>query len=254
MEENQSNKRSRIKNIVATVIIVVLAVLLIPIFVINLTLIIKGNVNPDVPPDIFGVAPLAVSSGSMKGDNKDSFDKGALIYIDVLGEDEKKSLEVGEIVCFKESGTFVTHRIISVTENEAGEVVSLVTKGDANNTADSEIQVDAVFGKCIGSAAGLGGFALFLQTPAGIIVFVGVPVVLFIIYDVVRITLYNKKVKAQGSSEENDEALKEKDEEIKRLRTMLDERETAEKEPQDNEATPEDDDGLNAPAEEETSD
>lgn len=235
LEEKDMNKPSRVKNIVATVVIIVLAVLLIPIFVINLTLIIKGNVNPDVPPDICGVAPLAVSSGSMKGDNKDSFDKGALVYIKVLGEDEKKSLKEGEIVCFKEAGSFITHRIISVTKNGDGEVVSLVTKGDANDTTDGVIQIADVFGKCIGSAAGLGGFALFLQTPAGIIVFVGVPVLAFVVYDVVRITLYNRKVRAQASEEDKDGALKEKDEEIKRLRAIID-GQNSETDPQKDEA------------------
>lgn len=52
-------------DIAALVILIVLAVILIPILAINLTLIIKGSVNEDVPPSVFGIAPMAVTTGSM---------------------------------------------------------------------------------------------------------------------------------------------------------------------------------------------
>ena len=64
-----------------------------------------------------------------------------------------------------------------------------------------------------GSIAGLGSFALFLQTPVGVLVFVGIPVVAYLIYDIVRITLHNRRVRQAQS-----ELLKEKDEKIARLR------------------------------------
>lgn len=233
MDDKNTNKKSRVKNIAATVIVIVLAVLLIPILVVNLTLIIKGNVNKDVPPDIFGVAPLAVTTGSMSGENKDSFDEGALIYIRVLDEEDKNSLKTGDVICFKTEGVFVTHRIISVTADESGNLVSVVTKGDANTASDPETLAQDIFGIYSGSAAGLGGFALFLQTPVGILVFVGVPVVLFIIYDVVRITLYNKRIKAQSTAKDAEGELQEKDEEIERLRAIIKEQENAKNQTQE---------------------
>ena len=60
---------------------------------------------------------------------------------------------------------------------------------------------------------------MFLQTPVGILVFVGIPVVAFIAYDAIRITLYNRKVKQQAQT---DKALADKDEEIARLRALVD--------------------------------
>lgn len=224
MAEINGKKSSRIKNIAVTVVIIAVAALLIPVLILNLTLIIKGAVNEDVPPDIFGIAPLTVTTGSMSGEYKDSFDEGALVFIKVLGDEDKKSLKAGDIVCFKTSDIFVTHRIISVNADEEGNAVSVVTKGDANNASDGVIETRDIFGVCVGSAAGLGGFALFLQTPAGILVFVGIPVLLFIIYDVVRIILYNKRTKARTEATEAEEALRDRDEEIKRLRAELEER------------------------------
>lgn len=59
---------------------------------------------------------------------------------------------------------------------------------------------------------------MFLQTPAGILVFVGIPVVAFIAYDAIRITLNNRKVKEQERSEK---LIQDKDEEIARLRALV---------------------------------
>lgn len=206
------------KNIVAIVIMTVLSVLLVPLLAINITLIIKGSTNPDVPPSVFGIAPLAVTSGSMSGNNPDSFDKNALIFVSVLDEQSKQQLAVGDVVTFRSSDVFVTHRIVSVNTDASGKIL-LVTKGDANNTTDGAIPLENVLGKCVASVGGLGGFAMFLQTPLGIFIFVGIPVIAVIVYDIVS-NVAKKKPSAEKSTEEQ---LKEKEEEIRRLRAMVNE-------------------------------
>ncbi len=236
-QENKQNSqpqeaKKRVGDIVALVIMIVLSVLLIPVFVINLTLIIKGSVNPDVPPDVFGVAPLAVTSGSMDGDREGSFPQGALIFVRILDDEEKQALETDDVITFRSSdNVYVTHRIVSVNRDDAGKVVSFVTRGDANASTDGAIPVENVVGICTGSVNGLGDFAIFLQTPVGIIVFIGIPVVLFIIYDVTRITLYNRKAKREAAQAAEGESgselenarneLRDKEEELARLRAQL---------------------------------
>ena len=95
--ENAKRKSDR----VGLIVMIVLAAVLLPVLVINVTLIIKGSVNKDVPPDIFGIAPLAVTSGSMEGENDDSFGRGALIFVRILDADGKNDLSVGDIVTFR---------------------------------------------------------------------------------------------------------------------------------------------------------
>lgn len=221
--------RGRRKDIAAIVAAVIIAAILIPVLAVNLTLIIKGSLNKDVPPDIGGIAPLAVTSGSMDGDREDGFGMGELIFVKVLGDDEKQELEVGDVVCYRKDGSYVTHRIIALNTDGNGAIESVVTQGDANNFNDGDIPVGDIFGKNTGSVAGLGSFAMFLQTPAGIIVCLGVPVVLFIIYDVIRITLYNRKVRAEeeGNGRDLEEELRAKDEEIRRLRAMAEQTQPA---------------------------
>ena len=185
----------------ATVAMIVLAVILVPVLLINLTLIVKGSIYPDSPPDVFGIAPLAVTSGSMKGDEKGSFDEGSLIFVKKLSASDKNNLEAGDVITFLTDGVYVTHRIVSVNKNSSGDSVSFVTKGDANSVTDGAIPAQNVFGKCVGSVAGLGGFMLFLLTPTGILLFVGLPILLYVAVDVLLIALHNRKVaKTQGEN------------------------------------------------------
>ena len=209
--------------IVSAIVMGVLTLILLPVLIINVTLIIKGSQGGDAPPDVFGIAPLAVTSPSMTGSNPDSFGEGALIFVKILSGEEKQTLKEGDIVTYhttdavSDQPIYVTHRIVKVNSDE-GKIVSVVTQGDANTSDDGAIAIDFVVGKCVGSVEGLGAFAMFLQTPVGILVFVGIPVIAFIAYDAIRITLYNRKVAVQ---EKSDKLLADKDEEIARLRAML---------------------------------
>lgn len=219
----------QIKTIVIIVAASLLGVVLLFLLGMNLTLIIKGAINKDVPPDVFGTAPLAVVSPSMEGTAPDSFGEGALIYIKILSDEDKQALQKGDIVCFRDDDTFVTHRIVAVNQNEQGKTVSFVTMGDANNATDGTIMLENVVGKCTGSVEGLGKFAMFLQTPWGILVFIGIPVIAFVIYDVLRIRNENKKARAEEQNNKNAEQIRSQEEEIQRLQTMLAQKEEIER-------------------------
>lgn len=234
----QVKGKRRTGDIVAIVIMAVLSVILIPVLAVNLSLIIKGSLRQDVPPDIFGVAPLAVTSGSMDGSEEDSFPEGALIFVRILSEEEKQDLKIGDVVTFRAAdNAYVTHRIVDVT-TEGEQIVTVTTRGDANAVTDGAIAIGNVIGICTGHVNGLGDFSIFLQTPSGILVFIGIPVLLFIAYDVTRIILYNRRAKREAAAEggeqleqaqsELDSArneLRDKEEELARLRAQLAERE-----------------------------
>ncbi len=213
-------KKAKVKNAVAIGVIVALIVVLLPLLIINLTLIIKGSLNPDMPPDLFGTAPLAVTTDAMAGEEEGCFDDGALIFVKLLNEDEKESLKEGDVITFRSEELFVTYRITEVVRGEDGSVHSFRAIGDKDAKEGVNVPLtvspENVIGVVTGSVAGLGGFAMFLQTPVGVLVFVGIPVVAYLIYDISRIALSNKRAKAaQG------EKLREKDEEIARLRAMV---------------------------------
>ena len=177
----KEKKLNKIKTIAGLVICVILGFVLIC----NLTIIIKGSIDPDTPPSVFSITPLVVLSGSMSGDAEDHIEVGDLIFITDI---EYSELKIGDVVTYRDGKSFTTHRIVGVGED------GFVTKGDANNTEDSRpLTEEKLIGIVKGRMPAVGNFALFLQTPLGMVVFVGLPLLAFVLYDVIRRQLYSKK-------------------------------------------------------------
>ena len=84
---------------------------------------------------IFGVANIyKVKTGSME----DGIHAGDYILIY-----KKNNYKVGDVITFEKDGYHVTHRIVKKNGNK------VVTKGDANNIEDDEIDIKTVIGKVI---------------------------------------------------------------------------------------------------------
>lgn len=160
----------------------VLCVIFSFLLVCNVTIIVKGTLHPETPPSVFGVAPMVVLSGSMSGTAEGHIEVGDLIFATAADTDK---LQVGDVVSFMEDNVVVTHRIVEITADESGKK-QFITKGDANNAADPPIYADAVVGICRGRIPKLGDFAMFLQKPLWMAVFIGIPVCAFIVGDVIR--------------------------------------------------------------------
>lgn len=162
--------------IIGLMLCIVFALLLIC----NLTIIVKGAINPDSPPSVLGVTPLAVQSGSMSGTAKDHIEVGDLIFVKPV---KAETLREGDIIAFKEGSIVVTHRIVRIETAEDG-TLQFITKGDANNTEDSQpVSAANLVGKYAGRIAHLGDVAFFAQKPVGMAVFIAVPVLCFVLYD-----------------------------------------------------------------------
>lgn len=184
----------KIKQQILTVVGIALCVILIPMLIINCTLLIKGWTNNNKVPSVFGYSPMIVLTDSMAGSNNDSFNGGDLIFIKTVEAEEVKK---GDVISFFDptgnGSTITSHRVVDVI-NENGKI-SFKTKGDNNNTEDklpvpSENLVGAYTGFRI---AGAGNIAMFMQTPWGLIICVIVPIILLIAWDAVRRAMYNKK-------------------------------------------------------------
>lgn len=185
--EEKENKQSK-KQLVQTIIGAVLCVILGFVLVCNLTIIIKGSIHPEEPPSIFSVTPLVVVSESMEGTQDGRIDKGDLIFVKDIEYDE---LKIGDVITFRaNNGDLVTHRIIRVDDEG-----NFVTKGDnpLNDEDKPSLTEDRFIGIVTGRIPKIGDFALFLQTTWGMALFVGVPLIAFILYDVIRRQLYAKK-------------------------------------------------------------
>jgi len=199
-------KQKRILKILASGIAILLCIILIPILVMNLTIIVKSYLNPNEVPDFLGIKPFIVVTGSMEG----TIDGGDFIVTKVV---DPETLEVGDIISYSIDSSVITHRIIEKTEVDGQP--AFITKGDANNTEDQEpVTFDQVESIYLFRIAGMGTLAMFMQTPVGMLVFIGVPLCCFILYDLIRRRMQVKK----DSKKDNETQA-----ELENLRAQLDE-------------------------------
>lgn len=213
MEKNTPAKQGSVTQKVFTVIGTVLCVVFALMLICNLTIIIKGTVNPDRPPAVLGITPLVVLSGSMSGTAPDHIEVGDLIFV---SEADPQSLKTGDIIAFMQGKTVITHRIIEIQTDDAGQPL-FYTKGDANNAADQNpTSAQDLVGIYQGRIPKVGDFAIFMQTPLGMVIFIGVPLAAFIIYDIIRRQRYAAKENKKTAELEA---------ELERLRALAGEKE-----------------------------
>ena len=172
--------RTKKKNTLSGIVGIVMCIIFIPIIIMNLTLIINSYINPDELPGVFGIKPAIVLSGSMEP----TIRTGDLIFIHSTDTQELKE---GDVICYLTSGSAVTHRIAGIANGEDG-LPRYVTRGDANNAEDrlpvTSEQVQGIWKG--GRIGGLGNFILFMQTTAGMILFIVCPLLLFFVWDIWR--------------------------------------------------------------------
>lgn len=176
---------------ILTIVGIVLCVILVPMLIVNCTLIIKSFVNKDEVPTFGGVMPLIVLTDSMYPDIK----SGDIIF---CREVDAEDVEVGDVISFFDpvgggSTAIVTHKVRDKYE-ENGKIY-FKTYGINNNTDDKvPVSEDKLVGRWIEGArlGGAGNVALFMQTTAGFIVCVFLPLVLLVGYDIIRRRMYDK--------------------------------------------------------------
>ena len=171
-----------------TVIGTILCVILLPILIVNITLIVKSYTDKEAVPDVGGWFPLIVLTESMEPEIK----AGDIIVCHTMDPEE---IEVGDVISFFDpagNGTsIVTHRVIEVLDE--GGAPQFRTRGDNNNT-DDKLPVDAedLVGVYRSRIPGAGHVAMFMQTTTGLIVCVVLPILLLVGYDIVRRRIYEK--------------------------------------------------------------
>jgi signal peptidase len=176
--------RHRVGNVLGFAVIMIL----LPILVINITLIVKSCIYAEQMPSVGGYTPLIVLSDSMYPNIK----SGDLI---ICREADAESVREGDVIAFYDpagDGTsVVSHRVKSVV-NEDG-TLGFRTQGDANNAEDNAtVPAENLIGIYRNRIAGAGNIAMFMQTTTGLMVCVLVPLVLLVGYDLLRRRVYEK--------------------------------------------------------------
>ncbi len=180
-----------------TVIGLVLCALLVPVLVINITLIVKSYAHQDEVPMIGGVCPLIVLTPSMEPE----IAAGDLIVVrQIAAEDVKEKDVIAFFDPDSRQNSVLTHRVVHI-DKEGGEL-SFTTKGDANPVNDPHpVKGSKLVGIYQFRIPGAGHAAMFMQSTTGLIVCVVVPLVLLIGWDVLR------RRRSERKNKEDTEAL-----------------------------------------------
>ena len=180
-----------IKNVVLTLVIVVLVAVLI----LSMFSRITGN-----PPSLFGFSLYRVSSGSMRPELEV---KDIILVRSCDGEDVEK----GDIISYvpetgEMKGNIVTHRV-EKAPYKVGDEYWLVTKGDANEISDAPIRADQVKGKLIAELPFLKVMFDFFATPWGLLALIALIILAFFN----EILVFVKSVFGIGTEPEHKESV-----------------------------------------------
>ncbi len=193
----------KVLNIIVDVLVV--CVLVISLLVLTMVLTAQGEGGV---PSVFGTAPISVLTDSMHGDAPDDFDKGDLLLCEIVDKNAKPEFKKDDIITFMQDINgdnnleYVTHRIYKV--NKDG---TYLTKGDNNSTYDQDPKGSAVFDNITNDdilavykgskIKGLGDVVQYLKDPLGFFLCILLPMIIFFLYQAVRVVLnviaYNKE-------------------------------------------------------------
>ncbi len=123
-------KSKKTLSILGKIISILICIIIIPIIIVNITLLIKSYFNPNEISDIFGFKTFVIVSKSMEptimtGD--------AIVVKEVNPED----LKVGDIISFRDGDSINTHRIVEIVSDNGKK--RFRTKGDNNKNVDKEL-------------------------------------------------------------------------------------------------------------------
>ena len=203
--KTKENRKGTATHRILTVVGIILCVILIPILVLNITLIVKSYTEPDKVPSIFGTLPMLVSDDSMEPDIM----KGDLVIAKTTTADTIKD---GDVILFFDTnknnkGKVLTQRVVKTIVDDEG-VISWETERLGKH-ADGEKDKQAIFTvpeeNLVGRWDGkripvLGSVALFMQTIPGMLICVALPVLLLVMYDFLREKKADKKKKDETAA------------------------------------------------------
>ena len=191
------------KVINVTIDIVVILILLVSVIVVIMSISSRGSGVPN----LFGVAPISVISNSME----DTLMVNDLIICEARTDALYDDYKVGDIVTFfqkiESEDRLNTHRIVEVVEENGVRLYR--TQGDNKNTnpePDKELKkaVDFVAKYTGNKIGGIGAFFSFIRTQLGFFLVILLPMILFFVYEAIRVIMnviaYNKEKAAEEAA------------------------------------------------------
>lgn len=175
-----------VKSKISDLFLIIGYIIVIPILILNISIIYKTIKYPNKIPDVFGYKFFIVLSDSMET----TIEKGDLVVVKMV---DSNTLDKNDIIAFRFDNFVVTHRIVKVNLNEQGEKY-FVTKGDNFNTEDNDIVLNYnIEGLLVKKYSGLGNILLFIASPMGSLIIILSILLIFFMGDYIYRDKENKK-------------------------------------------------------------
>ena len=154
------NRNEKIKKIISIFIYIII----IPIIVINITLIVKSFIKPNKIPDFIGYKNFVIVSESMEP----TIMVGDAIFVKKVPE---KEIKINDIISFHDGEFINTHRIVGVSEENG--IKMYRTKGDNNRGEDKEkVSYDQIEGKYLFKINNFGNLIKVLQSKVTLVILI----------------------------------------------------------------------------------
>jgi signal peptidase len=191
------NREHGLRYRLTTIVGAVLCLIMVLMLIINITLIAKSYIGKEKIPDVCGYIPLIMLTDSMNPDIK----SGDLI---ICRQQKAENVKVGDVIAFYDPAgrgtSVVTHQVVELVAENG--VTKFRTKGIANSAADEAlVPADNLVGVYMIRIPKAGRLAMFIQTPAGIVVCIAIPLLVIIGYDCVRHILYDREYEKNKEKE-----------------------------------------------------
>lgn len=186
MKQKDLNKKTKL---VRTIIYALIIVAIYNILIVSITSILNKTGR-----SMFGYRAYIITTDSMKP----NISQGDII---IIKETEEEILKIDDIITFRKNNKLITHRIIEIETDEAGNK-QYVTKGDNNNIEDLEkVSYQEIEGKKTVRIPVLGKVVILLQDEVYIIL---IAIILLLIYLHMQKAEEKEKVRREKKKEEDE--------------------------------------------------
>jgi hypothetical protein len=158
--------------------------ILLSFLLLNLNIITQSTIHPDQLPSAFGLKALIMLPESQNGGQS----------VGIIRKVDLKDIQIQDMVAYRQNDAVFIERVAQI-KNEQGQLSIMTTVGAVETPLLTNVPGSKVEGILIYRIPRFGSWALFMQTPLGLLFFMGMPFLLFLFIDArLRQSLSEKKV------------------------------------------------------------
>lgn len=233
-EKTQNKPRSKAAKVLLAIVntlinVLIVVVLIVSILIAVMALTSKANNGIST---LFGYTIQPIQSDSMKGKSPEGypggdFGQGDLMIAKSTGFDTEAEYKVGDIITFRTKDTstgeymLIAHRIVDAVKNDSG-MYTYQTQGDNRETSPVPDQTELdkyIYAWDIGSVfysdsyqgkilKGWGAPLDFLRSQQGFFFVVLLPMIIFFMYELIRVVMNMTSYRKAKAEEEKEAAVK----------------------------------------------